>query len=236
MYQEYQLEQAVREGILTLCKSMKNDYVIVHEYLTNRIGKPKSVKEAYLRMNDRAFEAIAKYESATCESFVIFSKCPGSWERGEDVVYIDKHKLAERASKIAQCRSDRMKTALKNGMQELTVSISMILSRVEVDGCFQNYCLDDHKMELVDYEEMARLEEESRKKDEAKKHIRQLLDGRGCEELVAYLEENATKINFVIPDTQEEAYYYKFNDRLYDSNGNRFGYATVLKWNLVDEM
>lgn len=230
------IKQEAREELLSLCKSIKDDYIIVHEYLMNRQEKPKAVKEAYQRMHSQVSLAIAKYESERHEVFEFTIGCPWAWQFGGHCENINLWVLEQRASKIAQCRPDRMIRALKKGMEGLTMSVKKILLSVEVHGCIQGYCLDDQQLELVDLEEMARQEEKRRQEEEAKKHIKELLDGRACEELVAYLEANAQKKPFVMPDTQEQTYYYKFNDRLYDSHGQRFGYANVKKWNLVDEM
>lgn len=51
----------------------------------------------------------------------------------------------------------------------------------------------------------------------------------------AYLQEHADRKTYVDKEGQFR-FYYKYQDRLYDPDGTRFGYAEILKRGIKDEM
>ena len=78
-----------------------------------------------------------------------------------------------------------------------------------------------------------RLEEERKAWEEKKSIVDKQKD---YVNLVLFLQEYAEKKEFVDPSTDKTNFYYKFENKLFEPNGYRFGYAKIHEWNLIDEM
>lgn len=224
---------SVRREELQLIKNCKEWYLILLDYIENKKGNIRDACRANNRLVNSVLMVLELHGHNTSVCDKDNAEGFGAWQQDERFEGFGKELLKPVSYVPGKVKSIRRK--LKAGLKNIHSTIETLLMDIHVEGSFARYAMWGHSLELFDPEEEKRRRQEAEAKYREEKRIRQLLNGPACSEKVACLEKYAEKKTYIDKNGQV-ALYYKYEYRLYDLDGTRFGYAEIVKRGIKDEM